>query len=136
MCIRDRFNIAEILLKDKVSEIQTVTGVKGYDLKGKDEYGKDIFVVVKTIDHVGEDIPIKNIELTVAKNAGYSYWVVIFLKSYSGSHTHYSVIPNFYRFQGGNIKSKPTAYNLCCTELKQKVPFSKIIDHLLDEVKN
>ena len=131
-----KFNMAEILLKDKVSEIQTVSGVKGYDLKGKDEYGKDIFVVIKTIDHVGEDIPIKNIELTVAKNAGYSYWVVIFLKSYSGSHTHFSVIPNFYSFLGENIKSKPTAFSLCCTEYQQKVPFSKIIDHLLDEVKN
>ena len=94
-----------------------------------DKYGKDIFIVLKSISNVGEDIPFKNLELNQARKLGFSYWLIILLKSNYGLTTHYSIIPNFYKALNENIKSKPVEYKLCCTNYENKVPFEQVIDN-------
>ena len=46
-------------------------------LRSKDKYGKDIFIVLKSISNVGEDIPFKNLELNQARKLGFSYCLII-----------------------------------------------------------
>ena len=124
-----RFNNLEKILGSKILNLTEASGYGGYNFKAKDKYGKDIFIVLKSISNVGEDIPFKNLELNQARKLGFSYWLIILLKSNYGLTTHYSIIPNFYKALNENIKSKPVDYKLCCTNYENKVPFEQVIDN-------
>ncbi len=124
-----RFNNLEKILGSKILNLTEASGYGGYNFKAKDKYGKDIFIVLKSISNVGEDIPFKNLEFNQARKLGFSYWLIILLKSNYGLTTHYSIIPNFYKALNENIKSKPVEYKLCCTNYENKVPFEQVIDN-------